>query len=89
MGLLFHFFAITEYRVHDAGLLQVSSHATVSCSQSEYGILLMSCQAIDRVIEGLQSQVVLPHRDLRLFWSKVFFHGNWRWTGGAVVCSRT
>ena len=49
----FRIFAIAECRVHDAISLQVCSQATVSCSQTEYSGLLMSCQTVDWVIATL------------------------------------
>ena len=50
---LFRFFAIAECRVHDANSLQVRSQATVSCSQTKYSCLLMSCQMVDLVSRGV------------------------------------
>ena len=49
MDRLLRFFAVSEYRVHDANSFQ----ATVSCSQHEYDGPLMSCQTVDWDCRGV------------------------------------
>ena len=53
MERLFCFFAIADCRVNDVNSFQARSHATVSCSQSEYSGLLMYYQTVDWVCRGV------------------------------------